>query len=129
MEGARVEELLLDRERFWRDPYAANQRLRKTFRVERKIRHRKEEERDRLRERLGLSIDLLDETEEDGVRARLVDYGASATADDDSELERRAVGRELFPTASNTAAGLRWESQLQKHRLLEHCGPSRLLLL
>lgn len=96
VEGQRVEELMLDRERNWSDPYAANQRLRKSFRVERKVRHRKEAEKERLQERLGLSIELLDENEADRHAASLVEFGEAAGAGDSVTITREVGSRPLF---------------------------------
>ncbi|KAF2092530.1 hypothetical protein NA57DRAFT_50076 [Rhizodiscina lignyota] len=96
VEAQRVEELLQDRERDWNDPYAANQRLRKTFRVERKVRQKKEAERERLQERLGFSIPILDESEADKRAASLVQFGESAGAGDALDIARKVASRPLF---------------------------------
>jgi coiled-coil domain-containing protein 130 len=71
----RVEALQQHVDRKWEDPFAANRRLRGSFRVERKTLKEKETERVNLADRLGLSLDILDSTEEDGRRAAHVDFG------------------------------------------------------
>lgn len=74
----RIEELEEHKERDWKDPYAANQALRKHFRVGRHEREQKERNDGELRDRLGGisdSLEILTETEEDRRRAALVDFG------------------------------------------------------
>jgi coiled-coil domain-containing protein 130 len=96
VDGLRVEELLHDRQRHWKDPYTVNQTLRRSFRVEKKVRHRKEEERERLQERLGLSIELLDESEADKHAASLIEFGESANASGTTDVLRKVAARPLF---------------------------------
>ncbi|KAL2176195.1 CWC16 protein [Thermothelomyces heterothallicus CBS 202.75] len=72
----RIGELLEAAERQWEDPYALNQRLRKAFREGRHQREREAARAEELKERLGLGIELLPETEEDARRAKLVDFGS-----------------------------------------------------
>lgn len=70
----RIEELYRANEKDWDDPWSKNRRMRDEFRRERKLRKREEEATDRLKERLGTDMDILPEAEEDGRRARLVDF-------------------------------------------------------
>lgn len=97
-EGKRVEELYTDRERDWKDPYAVNQRLRRGFRAERKVRHRHQREKEAIQDRLGLGIELLDETEADRQAASLVEFGDDddARAGDTTEIARKVAARPLF---------------------------------
>ncbi|KAI9811544.1 MAG: hypothetical protein M1826_003147 [Phylliscum demangeonii] len=74
-DSKRIGELKALRERDWADPYAESQKLRKTFRVERKAREEREEANDVIQNRFGFDVPLLRETEEDRVRASLVEYG------------------------------------------------------
>ena len=71
----RLEELLRVQDKDWDDPYAASKKLRRTFRADRKVRERKEEVTESLKDRMSLGIDLLEETEEDRRRAALVEFG------------------------------------------------------
>ena len=71
----RIEELLEAKDKDWDDPYAASRRLRQAFRADRKVRQKKEALTENLKDRMSLSIDLLDETEEDRRRAGFVDFG------------------------------------------------------
>lgn len=77
----------------WRDPYAANSRLRRGFREGRR---RREEERkgvEALRERVGWGEGLVvvEGTEEDGVRAGLVDFAGGGGGDGVEEALRRGL--------------------------------------
>lgn len=79
-EADRVKKLKEIRERDWADPWSANKRLRKGFRVERKDRQAKEKEREEIADRLALGIEVLDESQEDKDKAALVTFGESADA-------------------------------------------------
>jgi coiled-coil domain-containing protein 130 len=74
-EQTRVEELLEVQEKRWSDPYTNNQRLRRTFRAERKVKAALQKEREDVAEKLGIGFDILDVSQGDKDRAALVDYG------------------------------------------------------
>ncbi|KAE8377392.1 CWC16 protein [Aspergillus bertholletiae] len=61
--------------RDWVDPYEMSRRLRKTFRTERKVLEHAEAQREALKDKMSLGIEIVDETEEDRLRAGLVDFG------------------------------------------------------
>ncbi|OGM45235.1 DUF455 domain protein [Aspergillus bombycis] len=61
--------------RDWVDPYEMSRRLRKTFRAERKVLESAEANREALKDKMSLGIEIVDETEEDRLRAGLVDFG------------------------------------------------------
>lgn len=71
----RIDALARASARAWDDPYARNAALRATFRVGRRARARGAASDEALRDRLGLSIALLPESDEDARRARLVEFG------------------------------------------------------
>ncbi|CAN8097675.1 unnamed protein product [Discula destructiva] len=97
----RIEELGEVAERQWDNPYARNAALRRSFRAGRKERERRAGEDEGLRRRLGgLGIDLVEETEEDGRRARLVEFGRRPEG-----KEERVLGRPLFETDSSAVTG------------------------
>ncbi|KAL1998290.1 hypothetical protein VTN02DRAFT_6461 [Thermoascus thermophilus] len=75
-ESSRVQELRTLQDRDWDDPYEKSKRLRRAFRAERKGLQRAEEIKEALKDKMSLGIDLVDETEEDRVRAAMVDFGA-----------------------------------------------------
>ncbi|KAH0536230.1 hypothetical protein FGG08_006876 [Glutinoglossum americanum] len=88
----RVESLKKIRDRHWSDPYEHSKRLRKVFRAERDIRHKTAAATEELKDRMGLGIELLDEVEEDRLRARLVDFERVES----DTLVARARARPLF---------------------------------
>ncbi|KAJ5702089.1 hypothetical protein N7488_009637 [Penicillium malachiteum] len=85
-EAGRILELQSRQSRDWDDPYAQSKRLRRTFRAERKGLESLEANREALKDKMSLGIELVDETEEDRQRAGLVDFGG-----DRSALEAEAV--------------------------------------
>lgn len=89
----RIDELADVAARQWEDPYALNQRLRKTFRVGRKEREKNAAATEALQDRMSLGMDIMPETEEDVRRARMVDF-APDEKDDDA-----ALSKPLFTTA------------------------------
>ena len=76
-------------QRDWSDPYTRSQSLRKTFREEKKVLKRKSILAEEIRKRNGLHISLLPETEEDLVRAKLVDYDGKTGRE--ASLRRREL--------------------------------------
>lgn len=90
---ARIDELGGVADRQWDDPYARNQALRRTFRAGRKKREEDAGVTEGLRDRMGLGIELLPESEEDVRRAALVDFGRRPA---DGEGEERVLARPLF---------------------------------
>ncbi|UNI18202.1 Protein saf4 [Purpureocillium takamizusanense] len=96
--GERIAGLLEDSARRWDDPYAQNQRLRRAFRARRKQREARAADDDALRDRMGLAIDLLPETDDDARRAALVDFGVPDVGDGDGSA---AMAKPLFAAAAN----------------------------
>lgn len=88
----RIEELRKRQERDWADPYENNRRVRREFRVGRRIRQADERTGEALKERFGLGVDLVGVNEEDGERAKLVDFAANESGNGD----RGAVSRGMF---------------------------------
>lgn len=78
--------------RDWDDPYSQNQILRKTFRKERKRLEKESAAAEDVKDRMGLSIDLLPFNDMDAVRASLVEFGST----DDAEPPNRAMAKPLF---------------------------------
>ena len=74
-EKARIEELYRANDSTWEDPGEANRRLRRGFRAERKVRARQAEATEALQERMGLGMELLEETEGDRRGAGNVEFG------------------------------------------------------
>lgn len=89
----RIEELKSLKDKDWEDPYAASRRLRNTFRAERKVRARKAEATEMLRDKMSLGIELLEETEADRRRAGLVEFGDMGSGASDVA---KAAAKPLF---------------------------------
>lgn len=92
----RIEELLEAKDKDWDDTFAANRRLRKVFRVERKVREKKEAITEGLKDKMSLGIDLLEETEDDRRRATYVEFGDFADLTSEVAISK-ARARPLFP--------------------------------
>lgn len=99
-ENRRIWELKKRQDRDWEDPYEKSRKLRRRFRVERKGLEGAEREREKLKEKMSLGIELVDEVEEDRVRAGMVDFGAG----DASDASRAARARPLFEPKTPPAA-------------------------
>ncbi len=93
---SRIEELHRSKEKDWDDPYAASRKLRRAFRADRKIREKNEAAKQSLKDRMSLGIDLLEETEEDIHRAKLISYGDF----DGATAVERATSKPLFGAKS-----------------------------
>jgi coiled-coil domain-containing protein 130 len=75
----RIQDLQKRQRRDWEDPYEQSRRLRKTFRHERRRLEGVGEANEALKERMSLGIDLLEETDEDRLRASFVDFGPAVS--------------------------------------------------
>lgn len=95
-DATRIKELYEAQDQHWEDPYSSNQRLRKTFRVGRKERETAETEKEAVSDRFGLSMELLDYTQEDQDRAAMVEFG---DPNQESKALERALTRPLFATS------------------------------
>lgn len=98
--GRRIWELRKRQDRDWEDPYGQSRRLRRRFRVERKGLEGAERERERLKEKMSLGIDLVDEVEEDRLRAGMVDFGYN----DAGDASRAARVRPMFESKGSAVA-------------------------
>ncbi|KAL8789762.1 MAG: hypothetical protein Q9213_001013 [Squamulea squamosa] len=92
---SRIEDLYRGKERDWDDPYQASKRLRKTFRVERKVREQEGKRTEDLKERMSLGMDLVPESEEDKRKAGFVDFGV----EDGVTAVIKATSKPLFGSA------------------------------
>ena len=70
----RVEELY-EKAEVWRDPYDVNARLRQGFRVQRKVFKKEERHKENMQDKFSLGVDIVDETDADRTRARLIEFG------------------------------------------------------
>ncbi|KAL4734995.1 CWC16 protein [Aspergillus similis] len=70
----RILELQRRQDRDWDDPYEVSRRLRRGFRAERKELEKKEGVKEALKDKMSLGIEIVDEAEEDTVRAGMVEF-------------------------------------------------------
>lgn len=114
-EASRIRDLQERQDRDWDDPYEQSRRLRRTFRAERKGLENLETNREALKDKMSLGIDLADETEEDRQRAGMVDFGhdQSAAGIEAARANRR---RPMFEqrVSKNTAESGRREHERNK---------------
>ncbi|KPM42573.1 hypothetical protein AK830_g3986 [Neonectria ditissima] len=87
----RIDDLAEASARHWDDPYAQNQKLRRTFRADRKKREGTAVATEALKDRMSLGIDLLPATDDDARHAALIDFGAA-----DDGARDRALSKPLF---------------------------------
>lgn len=90
----RIDDLLDVSARQWDDPYTLNQKLRRTFRAERKDLEKKAAKDESLKDAMGLGIDLLPESEGDRLRASLVAF------DKGDDSGKSALAKPLFSSAT-----------------------------
>lgn len=75
-----VTQLIRANERQWSDPYTQSQRLRATFRRDKKLDRERSESRASVNDRFGLSLPILDRTSDDLEEARRVGFARPATS-------------------------------------------------
>ena len=92
----RIEELLEAGDKDWDDPYAASRRLRRSFRVDRKVREKNLALTEGLKDRMSLGIDLLPESEEDRRRASFIEFGDLGAIGSEVAITK-ARAKPLFP--------------------------------
>ncbi|KAL2785214.1 CWC16 protein [Aspergillus keveii] len=87
----RILELQRRQARDWDDPYEVSRRLRRGFRAERKVLEKKEEGKEAIREKMSLGIEIVDETEEDRLRAAMVEFEEGVGLGSGKGLRTRAL--------------------------------------
>ncbi|KAK9701567.1 Protein saf4, variant 2 [Basidiobolus ranarum] len=85
-------------DKLWEDQYTHNQRLRKTFREEKKFLAEKKRQADEICERNSLSIPLLEEAQEDIIGAKLTNFADPVL----EEAKRRKLEVSASPLFSKT---------------------------
>jgi coiled-coil domain-containing protein 130 len=104
-ESGRVLELQKRQARDWEDPYEQSKKLRKVFRAERKSREKDEKTTEGLKEKMSLGIDLVAETEQDRLRAGMVDFGDSDTTSLVSIAQSKPMFRSKTPPLQHRGTG------------------------
>ncbi|KAG5294309.1 DUF572 domain-containing protein [Histoplasma ohiense] len=99
-EKARMEELMKRQERDWEDPYEQSRRLRRVFRAERKRREAAQGVTKALQDRMSLGIELLEESEGDRLRAKMVDFAPAGDNAVGGAIVRHAISKPLFESKS-----------------------------
>lgn len=108
---SRIEELHRAKEKDWDDPYAASKKLRRAFREDRKQKEKNDALTENLKDRMSLGLDLLEETEEDRQRAKLISFG---DFDGDTAIFK-AASKPLFGgTKSSTPPPIRTLTKQEK---------------
>jgi coiled-coil domain-containing protein 130 len=93
----RIQQLMQRQERDWDDPYTQNQKLRKTFRAERKVRQKKEAATEELRESMAFAPELQDATKEDVQIAKFVqEFGPLTEPERLQTPDKAALSAPLF---------------------------------
>lgn len=105
----RLEELQEVSEKQWEDPYERNKKLRNSFRVGRKQREKDTAIAGAIQDKMSLGIDLLPEHENDGRRARLIEFGAL----NESSSTDKTISKPLFK--STTADAKEKPKERKKH--------------
>jgi coiled-coil domain-containing protein 130 len=93
----RVEELY-EKAEVWRDPYDVNAKLRKDFRVQRKVLQKEDRYKEGMQDKFSLGIDIVDGTAADVVRAKMIEFGGVGTSE---ALVEEAVRRPLFESKTD----------------------------
>lgn len=93
----RIDGLIDASARHWDDTYTQNQKLRRTFRAERKDLESKAVRTEALKDRMSLGIDLLPEDEADALRAALVDFRPVDNDENNAHVQDdKALAKPLF---------------------------------
>jgi coiled-coil domain-containing protein 130 len=119
--ATRIGELLKRQDRDWDDPYEQSRRLRKTFRTERKQLEKVGQATEALKDKMSLGIELLEETEEDRLRAGLVDFGpvtATVSKGSNNALATISRTRPMFDNGAlmKQSSGHQRKEESRKHK-------------
>ena len=117
-ESSRVRELQRLQDRDWEDPYEKSKILRRAFRAERKALQKAEEIKEALKDKMSLGIDLVDETEEDRVRAAMVEFGGVPDTSHASRIRPMFEARTESPAALSKDRGKRGKRPLKGEELI-----------
>jgi coiled-coil domain-containing protein 130 len=116
----RIAELYQASQKDWKDTWSANRRLREGFRKERKRIRREDDEKDRLKEKLGTDIDILPATEEDAKRAGLVSFGETESQDAGAKAVFRSKDSATIRTQSTGTTTKENRAEILRRQLLSN---------
>jgi coiled-coil domain-containing protein 130 len=116
VDSTQIKELYAAQSRNWDDPYAANRKLRRDFRVGRKQREASAKEKEDVTERYGLGFELLDHRQEDADRAALIEFGDQNLAENtlESSLAKPLFSRPSIQVSKERPEGMTksdWKKQ------------------
>ena len=126
----RIGELVKASEKDWSDPYEMSKKLRREFRVGRRKRQVDEKTGEELKDRYGIEVEMLEERDEDHVKAKLIDFGQAEdvsasskplfAAAEDSHTSTPAVdrgkrGKKLKPADAVAMSKISLQSQLKSN--------------
>lgn len=105
---------LQDHQAGWKDDFQLNSSLRRKFREEKKAISEEEEKDNAVRKRLGLSIPLVPEKEEDKKLASLLTFQSPDSYEDRQQSKRQQISSRSWFGLSSTPSGGAVGSLLQK---------------
>jgi len=76
----------------WSDPYTQSQQLRRKFREQKKVDKANVDKKDKLREKMSLHIDLLDEDPADDIQAKLIEFADPVVTGAEKRKQEIQVG-------------------------------------
>ncbi|THX55879.1 DUF455 domain protein [Aureobasidium pullulans] len=122
--GKRIIELQEVRDQHWDDPYEANKRLRRTFRAERKVREKDHDYSEKLREKMGLDVELMPENDDDRRHATLIEFGGlpddriddSASKATSRPLFQQGTQAEVAPAKSKIAHKTKAAAEIERRK-------------
>lgn len=101
---SRILELQSRQDRDWDDPYEVSRRLRRGFRAERKALEKEEGRKEALKDKMSLGIEIVDEDEEDTLRAAMVDFeGAGGQSSPGGRAARGLRSKPMFDRKISTS--------------------------
>ncbi|RMZ92023.1 hypothetical protein DV736_g750, partial [Chaetothyriales sp. CBS 134916] len=111
----RIDELVKASDRDWSDPFEMSRKLRREFRVGRRKRQADEKTGNALKDKFGIGIEMLEEKEEDRLRARLVDFGSADDVSTSSRPLFPAMGDDTRDTTLQVDRGKRGKDAKHGH--------------
>lgn len=120
----RVEELRKRAERDWADPYEMNKKIRREFRIGRRMRDDSKKTGQALQEKFGLGFDLAPVDVKDAERAKLIDFATQNPAD----VSKRSLFKQKRETESSKSmlqASLQGNTRLKSDPFMSEAETTR----
>lgn len=101
----------------WRDPYDANAKLRREFRVKRKELKREDKAKECMQDKFSFGFEIAEATATDDMRAKLIDFGpASADGAEDAAKKPLFTTAKVAMNEANSKGKLKSEIKAEKIR-------------